>query len=128
MVKKRAYTSPKRSLDKTLLQVRVLPEAPCTHNSKMKRESLIEFFPVIGTLCVLLLGLFLGGEQFFARYFGGHQTIELEKDMRLQTITWRKGDMWLLTYKDANVPPREYTFQEDSMLNVLEGTVTIIEK
>lgn len=93
-------------------------------NSDTKFELASGLFVVV----MLIAGFFMGGDQFFARYLGGTQTIELEEGVRLQTITWRKGDMWLLTYKDPNKPPQTYSFQEDSMLNVLEGTVTIVEK
>lgn len=85
---------------------------------------------ITGTLILVFIisAIVLGGEQFFARSFGGHQVIELKAGERLKTITWKKGDLWLLTYKDSSVEPRTYNFNEDSLLGVLEGSVTIVEK
>lgn len=80
------------------------------------------------TLVFIIAAIALGGEQFFARKLGGHQVIELKAEERLQTIAWKEGDLWLLTYKDASIEPRTYNFNEDSLLGVLEGSVTIIEK
>lgn len=87
-----------------------------------------EIIEIVLVVVAIGIAAIWGGDQFFARNFGGSQTIELQEGVRVKNVTWKKGSMWILTYNDPSQPPREYKFQEDSMLDILEGTVTIVEK
>ena len=54
-------------------------------------------------------------ERDMARSFGGSETIELAECERLVTeagVTWgyQSNNIWLLTTKDCEKPPREYTY------------------
>ena len=43
-------------------------------------------------------------------------------------ITWKDSDLWYLTKPMTDDDVAEtYTFQEDSKMGVLEGTVTVVE-
>lgn len=65
-----------------------------------------------------------------AKTFGGIETIQLEKGVRLVNITWKGkegADLWILTKKDTTKPVT-YSFKEKSNFGVMEGEVIIIEK
>jgi hypothetical protein len=67
-------------------------------------------------------------ENTRARVWGGSQTIQLEKGVRLVNVTWKEGsDLWILTKKDTT-KASTYSFSEKSNLGVMEGQVIIIEK
>lgn len=58
---------------------------------------------------------------------GGHVT--LPYNQKLITVTYKENSMWLLYRPMRKGEEAEtYTFQEDSMLGLLEGTVTIEER
>lgn len=75
-------------------------------------------------ICLILAGC----DQKIARNFGGEYTITLNEGERLENVTWKKDSLWLLTVKDASRPPKTYTFRENSVFGVMEGTVVIQEK
>lgn len=62
-----------------------------------------------------------------ARKYGGSQVIDLETNQRLVNITWKGGDMWILTKTDTT-SPKQYMFKEKSNFGILEGTIIINEK
>ena len=69
-----------------------------------------------------------GCDQFAAKNFGGTMTIKLEANEKLEMITWKEGELWYLTkpMTEEDVP-ETHTFQADSLLDVVEGTVIIVE-
>ena len=69
------------------------------------------------------------GRNEATRYFGGEQSITLEPGRKLEEITWKDSDMFLLTRPmREGEEPETHTFQEISNWGVFEGTVTIVEK
>ena len=81
-------------------------------------------------LLTIIFCLTLTGCNYFARTTGGSTTIDLPADTKLISIQWREknSSLWYLTrpMRDDEFP-ETYTFQEDSNIGVLEGTVTIRE-
>lgn len=70
----------------------------------------------------------LSGCQWSAKNFGGTYTINLEKGEKLDMVTWKDNDLWVLTRPmREDETPETYRFQEDSNLGIMEGTVNIIE-
>lgn len=64
-----------------------------------------------------------------AREFGGKMTIELEPGNKLEEITWKDANLWILTRPMREDEKAEtYTFYESSAYHVFEGEVTVIEK
>lgn len=80
-------------------------------------------------LATSLIALTLSGcSQWQARKFGGEYTVHLPENKKLVEVTWKDNSLWYSTRdmrKDENA--ETYTFQEDSVGDVMEGTVTIIE-
>ena len=72
----------------------------------------------------------ISGCNYFARTIGGDITIDLPPNTKLISVQWREknSSFWYMTrpMRD-NEFPETYTFQEDSNIGVLEGTVTIHE-
>lgn len=82
------------------------------------------------TALVILAGC---TERDMARSFGGSETIELAECERLATeagVTWgyQSNNIWLLTTKDCEKPPREYTYRRSTTFGIFEGTLIIKEK
>ena len=82
-------------------------------------------------LLTIVFCLILTGCNYFARTTGGNVTIDLPPNTKLISVQWREknSSLWYLTRpmrKDEY--PETYTFQEDSNIGVLEGTVTINER
>lgn len=70
-----------------------------------------------------------GCDQYQARKFGGEYTVNLPENKKLVEITWKDNSLWYATRDMRKGDTAEtYTFQEDSVGNVMEGTVTIIER
>lgn len=54
--------------------------------------------------------------------------VELPLDMKLVLVTWKGNSMWILfrpMRKDEVA--EEYTYQEDSVYGLVEGSITIVE-
>lgn len=61
--------------------------------------------------------------------FGGEMTIELEPGQKLEEITWKDEDLWILSRPmREDEQPETHTFYEKSEWGLLEGTVTVVEK
>lgn len=84
------------------------------------KKLLILFFAIISLVSC---------EQYVTRQFGGNSTIELKPGEKLVEVTWKgDADIWVLTEPmDSDYVPKTKTFQEYSMMGVLNGTVTFIE-
>lgn len=64
-----------------------------------------------------------------AKNFGGTAKIELQKNQKLVTATWKDNNLWILTRPmRESETPENYTFKEESSFGVLQGTVFISEK
>lgn len=63
-----------------------------------------------------------------AKRLGGTATVILPDNQKLQLVTWKGDDMWLL-YRPMRVDEQAetYTYQEDSKFGVLEASITIRE-
>ena len=82
-------------------------------------------------LLTIVFCLILTGCNYFARTTGGNVTIDLPPNTKLISVQWREknSSLWYLTRPMRNDEyPETYTFQEDSNIGVLEGTVTINER
>jgi hypothetical protein len=67
--------------------------------------------------------------QWMSRKLGGTYEINLAPNQKLQFLTWKKDQLWVLTrsaHKNETTTDI-YTFKEDSKWGVLEGTVLIKE-
>lgn len=74
---------------------------------------------------VLLLS---GCSQWTARNFGGDYDVTLPENQKLVDVAWKEDSLWYLTRPMKDEEEAEtYTFQEDAVMGVLEGTVTIKE-
>ena len=61
--------------------------------------------------------------------FGGKMTIELEPGNKLEEITWKDANLWILTRPmKENESAETHTFYESSEYHAFEGEVVIIEK
>ena len=82
-------------------------------------------------LLTIVFCLILTGCNYFARTTGGNVTIDLPPNTKLMSVQWREknSSLWYLTRPmRSDEYPETYTFQEDSNIGVLEGTVTINER
>ena len=78
-------------------------------------------------LLVLTLGFSSCTDNQMSRKFGGTETISLPAGTRLENITWKEDQLWLLTRQDTT-QPTTYTLQEKSSWGVIEGQVVIQEQ
>jgi len=80
-------------------------------------------------LLIFLVVMSLTGCHYTTRNFGGSMTIELEPGYKLEEITWKGDDLWLLTRPMRDGEGAEtHTFYENSEWGVFEGSVTVVEK
>lgn len=79
-------------------------------------------------IAIILVALMLTGCHTVTKELGGSMTVELEPGQKLEEVTWKDTDLWLLTrpFREGE-EPETHTFQEDSEWGVMEGTVTIVE-
>ena len=63
-----------------------------------------------------------------AKKVGGSATIILPDNQKLQLVTWKNDNMWVL-YRPmrADEQAETYTYQEDSKFGLLEAKITIRE-
>lgn len=79
-------------------------------------------------IAIILVALMLTGCQTATKDLGGEMTVELNPGQKLEEITWKDANLWILTrpFREGE-EPETHKFQEDSEWGVWEGTVTIIE-
>ena len=80
-------------------------------------------------IVIIFMVLVLTGCHTVTKDLGGSMTIELKPGQKLEEVTWKETDLWILTrpFREGE-EPETHTFQEDSEWGLLEGTVTIIER
>lgn len=63
-----------------------------------------------------------------AKKVGGSATITLPHNQKLQLVTWKNDNMWVL-YRPmrADEQAETYTYQEDSKFGLIEAKITIRE-
>jgi hypothetical protein len=67
--------------------------------------------------------------QGCAKNYGGEMTITMDPGQKLEMVTWKRNQLWLLTRPMKEGDEAEtYLFQEDSNFGILEGEITIIER
>lgn len=60
---------------------------------------------------------------------GGQMIVELEPGEKLEEITWKDANLWILTRPmRADEKAETHTFYEFSEFHFFEGEVTVIEK
>lgn len=66
--------------------------------------------------------------SFIAKKVGGSATIILPDNQKLQLVTWKNDNMWVL-YRPmrADEQAETYTYQEDSKFGLIEAKITIRE-
>lgn len=75
--------------------------------------------------CALLLGC---TEQQRAKQFGGSTSTALPCGHKLEMITWKDANLWILTRPmRAGEEPETHTFSESSNLGFAEGKITVTE-
>ena len=80
-------------------------------------------------LTFLVIGMMSCTRQQMAKEFGGNYTVNLPVGQKLINVTWKEKELWYLTRdRHQNEPIETYTFKEDSNWDVMEGTVTIVER
>ena len=63
-----------------------------------------------------------------AKSLGGTSTIDLPKGQKLVNVTWKEDEMWYLTRPmKSDETAVSYTYQEESSIGLLEGTVILKE-
>lgn len=85
----------------------------------MKRVILAMFTVLLISSCT---------ENSRAKQWGGTASIELPKNRKLVSATWKESSLWYLTRpmrKDEKA--EKYYFHEESSFGMMEGTYVIIE-
>jgi len=83
------------------------------------------------TLIAVAVALSLASctENARVKRFGGNGDIELSPGQKLEMVTWKSDELWVLTsIRPDSVKPQTYQFSEKSSFGVLEGNYTIKEK
>jgi hypothetical protein len=91
----------------------------------------LAFSSIFAFLGIALLAAIFNSctENQRARKFGGDETIQLEEGKRLEYVTWKGDQLWVLTRESTpGDTARTHTFHEKSSFGVIEGTITIVER
>ena len=89
---------------------------------------ILMFFGMILLIAAILPLTVSCTENQRAKAWGGSMTINLEPNQKLVNVTWKEGDMWILTRPmRAGEINETYKFGEKSTFGLMEGTVTIVE-
>lgn len=79
-------------------------------------------------LVPVLFGTTACTDNEMAKNFGGTMTVDLDAGKKLENVTWKENELWLLT---RDMRPGEnaekWEFNEKSSYGVLEGTIKINE-
>lgn len=78
---------------------------------------------------IIIIGITSCNEQNITKTLGGTMEIELDPGRKLEEITWKDDNLWILTrpMRDGEIAEK-HEFVESSGLGVCEGKVIIIEK
>lgn len=86
----------------------------------MKKLLLIAMTALLLTSCT---------ENIRVKQFGGSGKITLDKGLKLEMITWKDNQLWVLTSdRPDSVAPKSYKFAEKSSFGVMEGVYLIDEQ
>lgn len=82
-------------------------------------------------LLMLVVAILSSGctDNVRAKLYGGTMKRQLPKNQKLMMVTWKEGgNLWILTRPmRTNEMTETYTFQEDSTMGLIQGTVIIQE-
>ena len=92
----------------------------------MKKQKNYSLLLLLFVLAIAILASSFTENQN-ARHYGGTETINLGEGQRVVNVTWKEGNIWILTRQDTTIPTT-YTFQEKSNWGMMEGKVILIEK
>jgi hypothetical protein len=68
-------------------------------------------------------------ENTRVKSFGVNGDIELAPGQKLEMVTWKNAQLWILTSnRPDSLKPQTYQFSEKSSFGVIEGNYTIKEK
>jgi len=68
-------------------------------------------------------------ENARVKVWGGSGKIHLEPGKKLEMVTWKEAQLWILTSnRPDSVKPQTYQFSEKSSFGVIEGTYVIVEQ
>ena len=84
-------------------------------------------FIIVALIAIFALGVFGCTSNQRARTWGGNEVITLKPGQRLDNITWKLDQLWLLQHSEPSKKPQTYTFEEKSSFGMVEGKITIIE-
>jgi hypothetical protein len=81
-------------------------------------------------ICIVLLLLVVGcTANQRARQLGGTMSMDLPRNQKLVTVTWKEAELWYLVRPmRADEVAETYEFKESSSFGVWEGTVKIVER
>lgn len=74
----------------------------------------------IFTILVSLILISSCTDNSMARKFGGTETIQLEKNEKLLTVTWKETNLWILVEDTAT---GICTFKEKSSFGIMQGKI-----
>ena len=84
---------------------------------------------ILGLAFVLSLFTVACTEQQRAKNFGGEVVIQLAEGKKLENVTWKDEQLWILTRdKRTGEASERYEFKENSVFGVFEGSVIIVER
>lgn len=67
-------------------------------------------------------------EQQMTKNYGGTTTIDLPSGRKLEEVTWKEDNLWILTRERKEGETIDtYYFNEDSSWGIVEGTVILNE-
>lgn len=74
-------------------------------------------------LLLLIIGSFIAcTDNQMTRQYGGNMNITILPGEKLINLTWKTGDLWILTQDTLT---KAYYFREKSAFGIMEGEVTI---
>lgn len=80
---------------------------------------------------ILIFSLLLASctDNTRAKYYGGTAEVELPKDKKLISATWKDEQLWYLyTERSPSEAPKQSVLHEQSKFGLVEGKVVFIEK
>lgn len=86
----------------------------------------------LGIIIILIIAiiviLFSCNEQNLTKNWGGEMTINLKPGQKLELVTWKDNELWILTRPmEEDEKAVKWTYAEDSEFGILEGTIYIQE-
>lgn len=83
---------------------------------------------IIFAIVLVIISCFSCNRQNIAKNYGGEMTLDLNPGEKLELITWKDSELWILTRPmEEDEKPIKWTYAENSEFGILEGTIYIQE-